>query len=127
LNYKIVFSATGSIQNSVLHFGGFDTTSHSFGLNFTIYDILPNYIGSYTLNNYSNAIYSIPFDPSVQIQVYYSTDSIYTGVLNITTYNTIYQTITGTFSFASYIDDKPPYWGGDTIINVTNGAFIIKF
>jgi hypothetical protein len=79
---------------------------------------LQGFKGTYQLNGYPGTFaeyVGYTLNPTSMTFAYFTTQK-YTGTVNISTYDTIAHTISGTFSFQAFDGDE-------TVVNVSNGVF----
>ncbi len=101
--------------------------SQHYDLDFYNIIIKKSFIGEYPLNLRSFAqFYSVEIPTSGGYVFYYSTDSTHTGSFSITAYDSINQTISGTFSFTGVggnASGTPAGASYSPTISITNGVF----
>jgi len=112
--------------------GTYSAVSRDSSIGFTIVNYYHGYVGTYKLGycnpstyppNNSSANYSSVSDIQQfgeDILFSYSTDSIHTGTLTITAFDSTAQTLSGTFSFEGYWQ---PTVGTIDSITISNGTF----
>ncbi len=110
------FASRGGINSnelSLMSFGKFtDDTSNRAG-RITLFISNVSDTGTFILDNNNYAVLSLVSNETLQ---HYATDAINKGVLNITNYDTLKNTISGNFSFQAAINSNT--------LTLQNGSFI---